>query len=192
MPYADVFDLTTPTGAEGLSNGDDRIREFKRALSQRLLTLVEDVDADPLVLLASQLIPREKIVIVSARWLFSGSQPSSTVRDVQGLSFLAGAVSAILTAVVQLPVGFTAAHVRLKGTNTGTGGALTATFRKVDAAGTVTDIVTCSTVAGGGAQTIEQAVSVTVAADEIYGFHIGVTQTSGSTIICDRVEIDQT
>lgn len=35
-PYTDPFDTNTPTAVEGLSNGDDRIRELKRALNERL------------------------------------------------------------------------------------------------------------------------------------------------------------
>ena len=36
FPYTDPFDATTPTAVEGLSNGDDRIRELKRAINERL------------------------------------------------------------------------------------------------------------------------------------------------------------
>ena len=50
MPYADPLDPLTPPGSEGMVQGDDRIRELKRALIQRLLSIVVDVDAVPLQL----------------------------------------------------------------------------------------------------------------------------------------------
>lgn len=50
MAYADPLDPTTPGDLSIAGQGDDRIRELKRALIARLLTLVTDVNADPLVL----------------------------------------------------------------------------------------------------------------------------------------------
>lgn len=49
MAYADVWDLTTPTPTEITKNGDDRIRELKRALDQRLATVLDGwPNTDPL------------------------------------------------------------------------------------------------------------------------------------------------
>jgi hypothetical protein len=50
MAYANPLDPTTPPDDEALSLGDDKIRQFKAAVIERLETLVTDVDADPLVL----------------------------------------------------------------------------------------------------------------------------------------------
>lgn len=50
MPYADPLDPLTPGGSAGLVDGDDRIREMKRAIIQRLGSIVVDVDANPLQL----------------------------------------------------------------------------------------------------------------------------------------------
>lgn len=52
MPYADPLDPTTPADNDVVSFGDDRIREFKRGLIQRLSTVFTNTDSDPLVFLA--------------------------------------------------------------------------------------------------------------------------------------------
>lgn len=49
MAYADPLDQTTPDDAAIAGQGDDRIREFKRAIRQRLGSFFQDIDADPLV-----------------------------------------------------------------------------------------------------------------------------------------------
>jgi hypothetical protein len=49
MAYADPLDPATPGDGNFAGQGDDRIREFKRALIQRLETFFADVDADPMV-----------------------------------------------------------------------------------------------------------------------------------------------
>lgn len=46
MAYVDPFDATTPTGANLFAQGDDRIRELKRALKERLATVLDGVDTD--------------------------------------------------------------------------------------------------------------------------------------------------
>jgi hypothetical protein len=47
MPYADPFDSTTPIAAEASSQGDDRIRELKRAIEQRMADLANNWPAGP-------------------------------------------------------------------------------------------------------------------------------------------------
>jgi hypothetical protein len=49
MAYADPIDPVTPTDADISGQGDDKIREFKRAVRQRLASFFIDPDADPLV-----------------------------------------------------------------------------------------------------------------------------------------------
>lgn len=53
MAYADPLDPLTPPGSEGMVTGDDRIRELKRAIIQRLLSVFVDVDVDPMQLKTS-------------------------------------------------------------------------------------------------------------------------------------------
>lgn len=50
MAYARTWDSTTPQGTAQISLGDDAIRALKEDLQARLLTLVTDLDLDPLVL----------------------------------------------------------------------------------------------------------------------------------------------
>ncbi len=50
MPYANPLDPTSPSGGSNANQLDDRIRELKAALIERLLTIVTDVNAQPLVL----------------------------------------------------------------------------------------------------------------------------------------------
>lgn len=50
MAYTIPFDPATPTDADPVSSGDDRIREIKQALIERLGNLIVDLDADPWVL----------------------------------------------------------------------------------------------------------------------------------------------
>ncbi len=48
MPYSDVIDPNTPPATEGIAQGDDRIREFKRALIERMASVM-DLTVDPIV-----------------------------------------------------------------------------------------------------------------------------------------------
>lgn len=50
MPYTDDLDETTPADTEGVSQGDDRIREVKRALNERMADLVNNWPDGPLTL----------------------------------------------------------------------------------------------------------------------------------------------
>lgn len=58
MAYTQTWDPAynaTPAGAAQLSGGDDSIRNLKRELYERLLTLVNDINADPLTLQSATL-----------------------------------------------------------------------------------------------------------------------------------------
>ncbi len=55
MAFADPWDLTTPADTDWASEGDDRIRELKRALDERLSTLIENWADGDLKLIASKL-----------------------------------------------------------------------------------------------------------------------------------------
>ena len=56
MPFTDPFTLTTPADTDLVSQGDDRIRELKRALNERLTQIITGwPDTDPLKLKASSL-----------------------------------------------------------------------------------------------------------------------------------------
>lgn len=65
MAYADPVDPATPADSDISGQGDDRIREFKRGIRQRLLSFFFDVDADPLVpkdgVLRSEMFPDDEI-----------------------------------------------------------------------------------------------------------------------------------
>lgn len=50
MPYSEPLDITTPSDASPISQGDDAIRQLKRAFLERLGRIVEDITADPWVL----------------------------------------------------------------------------------------------------------------------------------------------
>lgn len=52
MTYPDSLDPTKPSDANYLREGDDRIRETRAAIRERLLTIFTDPDADPLVFIA--------------------------------------------------------------------------------------------------------------------------------------------
>lgn len=49
MAYGDPLDSTTPADSDFAGQGDDKIRELKRAIIQRLGSFFTNVDADPLV-----------------------------------------------------------------------------------------------------------------------------------------------
>lgn len=49
MAYIDPLDPTTPADSDFAGQGDDKIREFKRAILQRLGSFFANTDADPLV-----------------------------------------------------------------------------------------------------------------------------------------------
>lgn len=48
MAYTEALDPETPADGDLASEGDDSIRQFKRAIIERLLTVFKDVDVDPL------------------------------------------------------------------------------------------------------------------------------------------------
>ena len=50
MAYSEPLDIATPGDNDPISQGDNAIRQFKRAILERLNTLIEDVAADPWVL----------------------------------------------------------------------------------------------------------------------------------------------
>src|SRR5215203_95558 len=50
MAYSEPLDIATPGDNDPISQGDNTIRQFKRAVIERLSTLVEDIAADPWVL----------------------------------------------------------------------------------------------------------------------------------------------
>lgn len=50
MAYTQSLDPAVPAGSDPIASGDDKIRALTQAIKERLLTLVEDIDADPLVL----------------------------------------------------------------------------------------------------------------------------------------------
>src|SRR4051812_33273956 len=49
MAYADPLNPATPADTDISGQGDDRMRETKRALIQRLGSFFQNVDADPMV-----------------------------------------------------------------------------------------------------------------------------------------------
>lgn len=49
MAYADPVDAATPADTDISGQGDDKIREFKRGIRQRLASFFQNVDNDPLV-----------------------------------------------------------------------------------------------------------------------------------------------
>lgn len=53
MPYAEIWDPNTPQASESRALGDDRIRELKRAIQERLGTIMNFPDGNPLTLLPS-------------------------------------------------------------------------------------------------------------------------------------------
>lgn len=50
MAYLYALDATIPAGSEAIALGDDRIREFKNAISERVNSRFVDVNADPWIL----------------------------------------------------------------------------------------------------------------------------------------------
>jgi hypothetical protein len=52
MAYPDPFNLATPADTDLRGQGDDRIRELKRALDQRFGTVFTGMDVDPLTFIA--------------------------------------------------------------------------------------------------------------------------------------------
>jgi hypothetical protein len=55
--YGDPLDQTTPADLDMAGQGDDRIREFKRAVRQRLASFFQNVDSDPLVPIVGSIPP---------------------------------------------------------------------------------------------------------------------------------------
>ena len=64
MAYTIPFDPDTPTDADPVSSGDDRIREIKQALIERLGNIFVDVEADPWVI-KPELFPAPPEAVVS-------------------------------------------------------------------------------------------------------------------------------
>lgn len=49
-PFDEALDIAIPTGASSIAQGDDAIRQFKRALVERFETIIQDIAVDPWVL----------------------------------------------------------------------------------------------------------------------------------------------
>lgn len=69
MAYVNPLDPLTPTDLDPADEGDDNLRQIKAALIERLETLVEDVDADPLV-------PRSEVFGVPFYGEFNADTPA--------------------------------------------------------------------------------------------------------------------
>ena len=61
MAYADPLDATTPADTDFAGSGDDKIRELKRALIERIESFFQDVEAQPWVPIAG-IIPGASLV----------------------------------------------------------------------------------------------------------------------------------
>lgn len=94
MVYVEPFDPTTPSDLADLGEGDDRIRELKRALIERLQTIIPGFpDTDPLV------IPAESTTPVSEGTLVARPNPPSA----EGLFYFAGDTDQLFMSVLAVP-----------------------------------------------------------------------------------------
>lgn len=89
MAFVELWDATTPPNTEALSNGDDRIRELKRALAERLsqvLTGWPGVDPIKLDHLA-QVTVQEILAVASgvATTVFTGDGASNAIWEIIGM-----------------------------------------------------------------------------------------------------------
>lgn len=51
MAFIEIWDMATPSNLEGVTQGDDRIRELKRALNERMNSILQNWPAtDPLLI----------------------------------------------------------------------------------------------------------------------------------------------
>lgn len=64
MAYVDPLDVATPASGTDVSQGDDRIRELKRALVERLQKVFVDLNVDPLTFIAG-IIPTSALADLS-------------------------------------------------------------------------------------------------------------------------------
>lgn len=114
MVYVNPLDPATPAATDPVGQGDDRMREIKAAVIERLASVFVDVNTDPMVL-------RD----VSVGTL----TPSSAARDLgtTGVPFrdlwLSRALSLVSTAAIQATIGYDAAN-RLD-ISVGSGGGVT-------------------------------------------------------------------
>lgn len=114
MVYVNPLDPATPAATDPVGQGDDRMRELKAAVIERLASVFVDVNTDPMVL-------RD----VSVGTL----TPSSAARDLgtTGVPFrdlwLSRALSLVSTAAIQATIGYDAAN-RLD-ISVGSGGGVT-------------------------------------------------------------------
>lgn len=115
MVFTRNWDSTTPAGSAQISAGDDAIRALKVDLEERMASVFEDIDADPLVLKASVI---GAIGAATKKLVISGSlfQPVDDEDDVsyQGRSMVSDdGGSRELFAAVQLPVGVTITEIEV-------------------------------------------------------------------------------
>lgn len=179
MAYTEVLNPATPADGDLLSAGDDSIRQFKRAIIERLLTIVVDVDANPLVIKPSALLASKK-----QRISHTAFQPrddaSSISRGVAALS-PNSLTSLPVYGTMSFAPGFQLIKARLKVKSNHANAAVTGTLYRVFEGGGPDVVTTFTAALNGGVQTLEQTIAQNVLDGDLYTFHVVLdTTTAGA------------
>lgn len=86
MPFSGTIDPTTPLGTDPVSQGDNQLRALKLALVERLSTIVDDIDADPLLLFAKAAAAEAELATLRVNGSFASPTPVLINQGAGGLA----------------------------------------------------------------------------------------------------------
>lgn len=94
MAYADALNAAVPADTDPISQGDDAIRTQVRALRERLESVFQDIDADPMVLKAGSVGSAQLDSALGFRKVLFGSTSLTLAPTVGGASITTPVIGA--------------------------------------------------------------------------------------------------
>lgn len=196
MAYTRTWDSTTPTATSQLSAGDDAIRALKVDVEERLSSLVDDIDDDPLALKSTAV---GSIGAKTGKQIIIGPHAFTPVADDDNTSWQAAYVqiddgpNVTLRAPVILPIGAVITKVELladKNTaNQVTGVLRGAGFSATPSAPADKHTALTRTAAGAGIET-SGTLSIDVVADELLFVEVAGDTAGNARVYGVRITYD--
>lgn len=196
MAYTRTWDSTTPTATSQLSAGDDAIRALKVDLEERLSSIVDDIDADPMVLAETAV---GSIGAKTGKAIIIGPHAFSPVADDDNVSWQAQYVqlddgpNVTVRAPLLLPIGAVITKVELLG-DKNTANQITcvvrgAGFSASPSAPADKHTALTRTAAGAGIET-SGTLSIAVVADELLFIEVAGDTNGNARLYGVRITYD--
>lgn len=196
MAFTRDWDSTTPTATSQLSAGDDAIRALKVDIEERLSSIVEDIDADPMVLSEDAV---GSIGAKTGKAIIIGPHAFMPVDDDDNVSWQAQYVqlddgpNVTIRAPLLLPIGAVITKVELLG-DKNTADQITcvvkgAGFSSSPSAPTSKHTALTRTAAGAGIET-SGTLSIDVIADELLFIEVAGDTNGNARLYGVRITYD--